>query len=228
MSVPPKILVTGLAGSGTTWMARVLQELGYNLGSDLYSRSEYKGLEWKPLLELKEDIDKRVLENGKLTHPGVYLDRETLDDLRGHFRARIHALDCPEVVKIPGLNLAAQVLLPEMLPELVIMMHRPLRAWAMSQAIEQQKEGAKRPQSIEKCYTTGALHTGQLLDALEACNGRYTIVQWPKAALNPEYGAEVLSDPITMPSMSSLIWAEYYRAHERATDLNAINYLLPK
>ena len=227
MGNPPKIFITGLAGSGTTWMARFVQELGYDLGDDLYNREERKGLEWRPLLKLKQEIDRAVMEHGEFTFPGVYLDRQTVLDLRAEFQVAIRQLECPEVVKIPGLNLAAQILFPELKPGLVIMMHRPLREWAQTQALEQQKRGVAHPKTVEHIYSMGALHTGQLLDALEALDGvrnEYIVIAYPKAACSADYAATMMyyRRPTTLAPLD-----EFRAAHKRATDLASINRLLP-
>ena len=44
MGKSPEVLITRLAGSGTTWMVRIFQEIGFDIGGPLSSWNERKRL----------------------------------------------------------------------------------------------------------------------------------------------------------------------------------------
>ena len=109
------ILVTGPAGSGTTWMMNYLDKMGWSHDHEkCYMASEFKGHEFIPLLNLKREIEEALREylpvaprDARSVH-----HHEVIDWCIEWARPRIDVMEVPWITKVPGLGLSGVGLLP--------------------------------------------------------------------------------------------------------------------
>jgi len=178
----PDVIITGLPGSGTTWAARMFQELNFSLGEPLLSRNERKGLEWKPFVDLKLEIDGVLFEHAYKTsyHHPAYVHPKVVEWVQRWYGPRLRALDCPQVIKCPGLGLAGRVMLPVLAPRWVILMHRPLDAWSFS-ANAEAAGGAlgEAPAARSDLYASGAVVVGMTIDVLVESHIPFVVLPFP-------------------------------------------------
>lgn len=184
----PKIAVTGLPGSGTTWLITFLKEVGYYIGEeeDLYWRDDRKGMEWRYL----ERINTRYtdLMNGILSVTGSDgLAYGVLDDFGAQMSREIECVlqrrRPPEAVKMPNVSLTGYWMWPALQPKLVLVTHRKLvdfaRSWMARVDVGEEKKG---PQTYGGTLASFFARQSIIIDALETHDVPYVIVPYPRAA----------------------------------------------
>jgi hypothetical protein len=235
MGTLPEVLITGLAGSGTTWMIRIFQELGFDLGEPLFSLDDRKGLEWMPLLNIKLIIDQELIRHSHETsfdHP-AYIPEDIIEQSKSWYKKKLESLDCPRIVKVPGLELSGPAIFSVLRPRTVILMHRPLRAWARSRdtarTLERIRAREANPEAAigasglvpPGMFASGAVVVGMTIDILEEYGLDYLIIDYSKAVRDCDYLYHKL---YSAASSLGFPYSQLFQAHKLATDSRFIDY----
>jgi hypothetical protein len=230
MGKKPRVLITGIQGSGTTFMAQLFKELGYDLGSPLYKLSNRQGNEWEPLRDLKIEVDQAMMDHGA----SIDTNSPFLEGLRApgavrqDFHTRLQALDYPLVVKITGLGMAGRVMLPEIDAKHVVLMVRPLDDWIISEVAQGKKgnpaiasDAMVRKQFEGQRYNAAASAPGLVIDTLEKYAIAWQIASYPRVAENAAYAYGRLHDIVIS---EGILYPDFEKAWMRATNPDYIGY----
>lgn len=180
-------------------MAQLLHACGLDWGAEgqLADRSERKGREWKPALDLVAEITDWLVGSQNAFYDAADLVRipngPGVKEATERFRYRILGLDWPALVKVPGMHVAGPVVWPVLkearrLHEVVLCV-RPLRDIAdarMAQVAEAHKTPGmrigERAPDLRETFTALALIQSLLLDHLETWRIPYRIAPYPAVA----------------------------------------------
>ena len=202
---PPRVLITGMAGTGTTFMAHLFQNAGFDLGDEFYNVNDRKGMEWPPLWDIKHDMEQKMLAFGRSVNSPVpyYHGMLKAPEFVGEFEARLAALDIPEVVKVPHIMYSAACLLPALRPKHIVYMVRPHQDWISSRMKVWQglvdddlkprinAADIKDPFFWEKYrlkqHGDAASAIGLCVNEMEALDIPYSIISYPRAATDMGY-----------------------------------------
>ncbi len=188
-------LITGAAGSGTTYMAALHQELGYDMGDDVAfenarnqgSREQVRGLEHKGLGALLTTWSVQFMPTVNAAEPRASRNLHSMlavDDahVAGLVRAQVQEVskDLPELVKQPlmmrwlGLWLMAGGWRPD---HVIVMVRNTLQS-----ALSNQRDGFTTASSplIERIDTL--VDYGLLFEANASYNLPHTIIYYPRCA----------------------------------------------
>jgi ubiquinone/menaquinone biosynthesis C-methylase UbiE len=187
MGISPKVLVTGLGVSGTTYMIRLIGACGFDLGQGHHGMDDRKGWEWQPLWKLSVEIWSAL---GRRAYEPIipewnHIQPERLEELREQFHSRIEALECPHAVKVPE---ASPILISCLRPGHVIFMHRPMNSWVRSLLGHPNYCHMTR----SELFHGAMIAKGLLLDALESEQIPYTVVSYPRIAKDAAYAWDKL------------------------------------
>lgn len=152
----PRVLVTGLRHSGTTYTARLLEGAGLDAGpeDELLQVSERQGMEWIPLWRLAgkvaDDAGRSVAQAALWTDPTL---RKAAMDANAE---EIRSLVCPELVKVPDYG---HLVVRDLKPDTVVVVTRPWPDWLGSMQANGPARALGRPrlrsvgmQALEDLY----------------------------------------------------------------------------
>lgn len=215
----PSIFITGLAGSGSTWALNLFRELGFDAGDPLAlsGLNERKGAEWRPLVRLNSEIAAKVQEMYASTALLPVLNAKQVERIASVYEERLLALDCPEIVKIPGIEATAHVLFSVWKPDLVVLMHRPLWDWMRAKLLTNQAQGI--PSAAPMLMARAAAGLGMIVDALNQWKVPYRTLQYPAAAVDADIAQAQIGDVVEryLRPKGLSVPGHFEAAHERAT-----------
>lgn len=194
MASKPKIVVTGVGYSGTTFVIRLAKELGWDIGEpQLHGRDERKGMEWEPFWKFSVQVSRYL---GRQYEPVQRWWSRTLienrDIIREAVKSDIDQMPFPSIVKCPDYGQMEFVDLLQ--PELIIVCHRKLEDVAKS--MKSDNIYALQNLSLQEVYDGVALAYGHLMDAVQNSGIDARIVSFPHMALDSEYAAKALAEPL--------------------------------
>lgn len=201
MGTKPRVVVTGVGYSGTTFVMRLARELGWDLDeANLHGRDERKGLEWEPFWKLSTEVSKylgRVHEPVKPWWTRVLLHNPDL--IRDSLKEQLNAMPFPPIVKCP--DYGQSLFLDLLEPEMVIICHRNLKD--IAQSMKADNIFALQNLSLQEVYDGVALAYGHLVNDVQICGLNSVIAAFPAMVLNMEYAWSVLGGPLQAPSQET-------------------------
>lgn len=170
------MFVTGLPGSGTTWVFAVLEALGMDAGDDVVWSSGRKGGEFRLLRDYSLE-----LHGWLLGHVEPESAPWPFDDIRRRDWIDTHPLpDLPELVKSPGWGVCRLYEEYEVRSVLVV---RPMDGWLESLYVN------RRTMNHFDADRLGCAATA----AVERMRGTVDVVlEWPRALHDPAYMSRTL------------------------------------
>lgn len=190
MKSRPQIYVTGLLNSGTTWMFNLLWRSGYDVGNinDLNGNNVLpemrKGGEWQPFFKIAKKIGIELFSEEE-QYPFLTSTRKcninNLKSLRDTINEKfpVSHLEFPELVKVPEFGQC--FLLDKIKPKHTVVMLRNMEDWVDSVL------GGKDETLQAEVIRGGIFAKGCLYYELDRCNLDYTVLYYPKAALDSKY-----------------------------------------
>lgn len=203
MSKSPRVFITGLSNSGTTWALDLLLACGLDGGTGLVNSGPRNGKEWPPVQQLAADFQQRYF---------VASDIEQ-DALVAEYRERIEALDCPDVVKLPW-GPAFELVLDALNPAYTIVLTRPLEDRTLSLMTGEQFAG----KSYDEVFNWCAMEFGYLMNSVEHSELPYVTLPYPKSARDVEFAYERVVQAV------AIMLPRFEQAHKDVTQLDWIDY----
>ncbi|MDP2660632.1 MAG: hypothetical protein Q8R28_07880 [Dehalococcoidia bacterium] len=200
MPKSPRIFITGLANSGTTWATNLLAACGLDAGT---AKSGLRhGMEWQPLRTLAVELHDFL--GGTERHAEVIRE----------YAGRIAALDCPELVKLPWVA-SLDVILQTLTPQFVVVVTRPLKSRARRiWAAEPWLRGLGFDEVVAQCAT----EFGYCMDVVEISEIPYAMLRYPRGAYQPEYAYQCVGE------LCGVSWERFRAAHQEVTRMDWVDY----
>lgn len=165
---PPRVFITGMGHSGTSWCAKLFAAAGFDLGSNLKHATPRQGSEWLPAWNLIVGSGVRMgASENPDRHYWWHIDESRYRPVRRDVAPRFADLNWPEVVKIP--STFPSLFWDLINPGHVVVMVRDPHEWArstqanvsMANAIPMSDRPAQYRLAIEeiRASLTGRAHT---------------------------------------------------------------------
>lgn len=199
----PKIYICGAGQTGSTWMARMFKEAGWDLGPEDeldVADGGRKGLEWIPFKRLCIDMVHGVLgarktPKGRTEHIifwNWYAEERRWELVR-RYKSEVEALSFPEVIKM-GDEHGQHALMPWIRPG-----HTILTLRSVERVMEISGDGKAARSGGRQAYYRGLfMGIGIFVESLVAARLPFTILEWPRAGEDPEYAYRVLRPVMKM------------------------------
>lgn len=204
--IRPRIFITGLAQSGTTYVATLAWQCGLDLGNDLHGGplgETSHGAEFTPVLRAAQELQNVIGSS----HQSQGAQSAAVQ----RCQSRLSELDCPEVVKLP-FGTTLKTIICGLNPQHIIVVTRSLADRA-----KRIYDNIAVEMSYDNVLRQSAMEFGVCMDMVEESGYPYTTIRFPDCAHSPDLAFQRLGD------IFGVSWRSFREAHGRATRLDWMN-----
>lgn len=212
----PRVLISGLGHTGTSFVANLFYAMGAGMGSELQGGPGVrKGMEWRPFHLLCAELARKL---GEGALPDVLplwerLDRERVQEVMDEFAPRFRKLEYPAVVKNP--ESGHWGFLNAINPGYMVICARDLDEWAESMIHGQEHA---RNADREALKRAGKMQQDHILDKVAKLGVSHSVVSFPEMVESWRYAWDRLADGLVQCGAVSRADSDKFRfrdTHDR-------------